>query len=40
VKISFKNSEDAPICITDGSIMVRTGSCYTCQTCATTTGCS
>jgi ribonucleoside-diphosphate reductase alpha chain len=34
------NQEDAPPCSTCGSIMVRSGSCYKCSNCGTTSGCA
>ncbi|MFH0881879.1 MAG: vitamin B12-dependent ribonucleotide reductase [bacterium] len=34
------NQSDAPPCTTCGSIMVRSGSCYKCLNCGTTSGCS
>lgn len=34
-----KSYDDSPLCSDCGSLTVRTGSCYTCTTCATTTGC-
>ena len=32
--------EDAPPCLNCGSLMVRSGSCYRCMTCGSTSGCS
>ena len=32
--------EDAPPCSTCGSIMIRSGSCYKCSNCGTTSGCA
>jgi ribonucleoside-diphosphate reductase alpha chain len=32
--------EDAPLCSNCGSLMVRSGSCYRCMTCGSTSGCS
>jgi ribonucleoside-diphosphate reductase alpha chain len=32
--------QDAPPCPTCGSITVRSGACYKCNNCGTTTGCS
>lgn len=32
--------EDAPACSDCGSIMIRNGSCYKCENCGTTSGCS
>jgi ribonucleoside-diphosphate reductase alpha chain len=37
---SMQNQEDAPPCTTCGSIMVRSGSCYKCPNCGTTSGCA
>lgn len=37
--VAFK-SEDAQFCTTDGSIMIRNGSCYKCTNCGETSGCS
>jgi ribonucleoside-diphosphate reductase alpha chain len=37
---SMQNQEDAPPCSTCGSIMVRSGSCYKCANCGTTSGCA
>jgi ribonucleoside-diphosphate reductase alpha chain len=34
------NQEDAPPCSTCGSIMVRSGACYKCTNCGTTSGCA
>jgi ribonucleoside-diphosphate reductase alpha chain len=34
------NQEDAPPCSTCGSIMVRSGACYKCSNCGTTSGCA
>jgi ribonucleoside-diphosphate reductase alpha chain len=39
-QLSFQNQEDAPPCATCGSIMVRSGSCYKCVNCGSTSGCS
>jgi len=36
----IKNQEDAPPCSTCGSIMVRSGACYKCGNCGTTSGCA
>jgi ribonucleoside-diphosphate reductase alpha chain len=36
----MQNQEDAPPCSTCGSIMVRSGSCYKCANCGTTSGCA
>ncbi len=36
----IKNQEDAPPCSTCGSIMVRSGACYKCANCGTTSGCA
>jgi ribonucleoside-diphosphate reductase alpha chain len=37
---SMQNQEDAPPCSTCGSIMVRSGACYKCANCGTTSGCA
>jgi len=37
---AMQNQEDAPPCTTCGSIMVRSGSCYKCSNCGTTSGCA
>jgi len=37
---AMRNQEDAPPCSTCGSIMVRSGSCYKCSNCGTTSGCA
>ncbi|HLG58081.1 MAG TPA: vitamin B12-dependent ribonucleotide reductase [Vicinamibacterales bacterium] len=37
---AMKNQEDAPPCSTCGSIMIRSGSCYKCANCGTTSGCA
>jgi ribonucleoside-diphosphate reductase alpha chain len=37
---AMKNQEDAPPCSTCGSIMVRSGSCYKCANCGSTSGCA
>lgn len=34
------HTSDSPACHVCGSIMIRSGSCYACPTCATTSGCS
>ena len=39
VETSFQNQEDAPPCANCGSITVRSGSCYMCPNCGSTTGC-
>jgi ribonucleoside-diphosphate reductase alpha chain len=36
----IQNQEDAPPCTTCGSIMVRSGACYKCVNCGTTSGCA
>ncbi len=33
-------SEDAPLCPVCGGIMIRSGTCYACVQCGTTSGCS
>ena len=37
---AIQNHEDAPPCSTCGEIMVRSGSCYKCNNCGTTSGCA
>ena len=37
---AIQNQEDAPPCSTCGSIMVRSGACYKCVNCGTTSGCA
>ena len=37
---AIQGQEDAPPCSTCGSIMVRSGSCYKCTNCGTTSGCA
>ncbi|MBW2419237.1 MAG: vitamin B12-dependent ribonucleotide reductase [Deltaproteobacteria bacterium] len=37
---SFVNQADAPSCPDCGSIMIRSGTCYKCPSCGTTSGCS
>jgi ribonucleoside-diphosphate reductase alpha chain len=37
---AIRNQEDAPPCPTCGSIMVRSGACYKCANCGTTSGCA
>ena len=37
---AIQNQEDAPPCSTCGSIMVRSGACYKCPNCGTTSGCA
>ena len=34
------NMGDSPSCATCGSIMTRSGSCYRCMSCGSTSGCS
>jgi len=34
------STTDAPLCMDCGTIMVRAGSCYACQSCGSTSGCS
>jgi ribonucleoside-diphosphate reductase alpha chain len=36
----IQNQEDAPPCSTCGAIMVRSGACYKCTNCGTTSGCA
>lgn len=37
---TFQNQSDSPACATCGDITVRNGSCYKCNTCGSTSGCS
>jgi ribonucleoside-diphosphate reductase alpha chain len=37
---AIQNQADAPPCSTCGSIMIRSGACYKCQNCGTTSGCA
>jgi len=37
---SFQGQVDAPICPDCGSMMIRSGSCYKCFNCGSTSGCS
>jgi len=37
---TVQNQEDAPPCNVCGSIMVRSGSCYKCANCGSTSGCA
>jgi ribonucleoside-diphosphate reductase alpha chain len=37
---AIQNQADAPPCSLCGSIMVRSGSCYKCANCGTTSGCA
>ena len=37
---AIQNQEDAPPCTTCGAIMVRSGACYKCSNCGTTSGCA
>nr|AQQ75052.1 hypothetical protein [uncultured bacterium] len=37
---AMRNQEDAPPCSVCGSIMIRSGSCYKCGNCGTTSGCA
>jgi ribonucleoside-diphosphate reductase alpha chain len=37
---SIQNQQDAPPCTTCGAIMVRSGSCYKCANCGSTSGCA
>ena len=39
-KVIFQTQADAPPCHECGSIMVRSGSCYKCLQCGSTSGCS
>jgi ribonucleoside-diphosphate reductase alpha chain len=36
----IQNQEDAPPCTTCGAIMIRSGACYKCANCGTTSGCA
>src|SRR5207245_855728 len=38
--VSEATAKDAPYCFSCGNVMVRAGSCYVCQSCGTTSGCS
>lgn len=38
--MSFQAQEDAPSCTECGAIMIRSGSCYRCLTCGSSSGCS
>jgi ribonucleoside-diphosphate reductase alpha chain len=40
VHLTIQNQEDAPPCPTCGSIMIRSGACYKCANCGTTSGCA
>jgi ribonucleoside-diphosphate reductase alpha chain len=40
VAASMQNQEDAPPCSMCGAIMVRSGSCYKCANCGSTSGCA
>jgi ribonucleoside-diphosphate reductase alpha chain len=40
MNVTFELQQDAPSCSTCGSIMIRNGSCYKCQNCGETSGCS
>lgn len=37
--VSFQNQEDAPACSNCGSITVRSGACYVCPNCGSSSGC-
>ncbi|MCC7417432.1 MAG: vitamin B12-dependent ribonucleotide reductase [Acidobacteria bacterium] len=37
---TIQNQEDAPPCSTCGAIMIRSGACYKCSNCGTTSGCA
>ena len=39
-KTNFDVTSDAPTCTDCGSLMRRSGSCYLCSSCGSTTGCS
>ena len=39
-KVVFESQSDAPPCHECGSIMIRSGSCYKCLQCGSTSGCS
>ena len=36
---AFRNQEDSPACPSCGAITVRSGACYTCLNCGSTSGC-
>ena len=38
--LEIKEQEDAPSCPDCGLIMIRSGTCYKCLNCGTTSGCS
>ena len=38
--LTVQNQEDAPHCNMCGTIMVRSGSCYKCINCGSTSGCA
>ena len=38
--MTIQNQEDAPPCTMCGAIMVRSGSCYKCVNCGSTSGCA
>ena len=38
--LTIQNQEDAPPCPACGSIMIRSGACYKCANCGTTSGCA
>jgi len=39
-RLGFVNTADAPVCADCGSSTVRSGACYKCMNCGSTTGCS
>jgi ribonucleoside-diphosphate reductase alpha chain len=39
-KTTFDMQADAPVCDTCGSMMIRSGACYKCMNCGSTSGCS
>ena len=39
-KAIFAKQADAPSCASCGSIMIRSGTCYRCGNCGSTSGCS
>jgi tRNA(Ile2) C34 agmatinyltransferase TiaS len=40
VKATTTSKMDAPLCITCGMMMTPNGSCYKCENCGSTSGCS
>ena len=39
-KTTFDMQADAPVCDTCGSMMIRSGACYKCMNCGSSSGCS